>query len=419
MSGEKLMAGFGRQRITPALGVELSGFGYYLQRRAQEVLDHLYVRALALSGGGQRVVLISCDLLGMDVSFCDALRQAIADELGLDSAGVLIACTHTHYAPACQPLEGLGRIDNEYLAVLGKAIRRSAAMAVDDLQKASLSFVRRTVEPIGYNRRTGCFDPIDPVLNVALLSRAGRSICLASYACHAVTRYIVPGVSADWPGALCRTLEREGLRAIVFQGFCGDINPISLKDEGNSRDPAPMGELLGGRAIAALRDVPPAVLAPLRAAQMRIRLPLDVLDAKRIDQHCRREKSTCPNTAKFMGWWRRRAMSRRHAFIESPWLTNVPVQAIRVGPLHIVGLPGEIFCRLGAAFQAQANAFTFGFCGGNIGYVPTADAYDDPADYAAWEAPRFYGAFPFRRDAQQALVDAGLTVLKQVQAYRK
>ena len=82
----------------------------------------------------------------------------------------------------------------------------------------------------------------------------------------------------------------------------------------------------------------------------------------------------------------------------------------------IVGLPGEIFCQLGAPFQARANAFTFGFCGGNIGYVPTADAYDDPADYAAWEASRFYGLFPFRRDAQQALVDAGLTVLKQVQA---
>jgi hypothetical protein len=211
-------------------------------------------------------------------------------------------------------------------------------------------------------------------------------------------------------------LEREGLRAIVFQGFCGDINPISLKDEGNSRDPAPMGELLGGRAIAALRDVPPAVLAPLRAAQMRIRLPLDVLDADRIDQQCRRQESNpWPGMTKFMQWWRRRAMSQRRILMDSPWLQNVPVQAIRVGPLHIVGLPGEIFCRLGAAFQAQANAFTFGFCGGNIGYVPTADAYDDPADYAAWEAPRFYGAFPFRRDAQQALVDVGMAVLKQVQ----
>ncbi|MDP6438928.1 MAG: hypothetical protein QGH74_04760 [Candidatus Brocadiia bacterium] len=415
MSGDALMVGFARRCITPPLGTELSGYGYYLDRRADEVLDDICVRCVALQQGRDQLVLISCDLLGFAVEFSDRLRRSVADDLGVPPASVLLACTHTHCAPASQPLEGLGEIDPAYLETVEEAIRSAAVAAAEDQQEAQLWFVRRTIEPIGYNRRNMSFEPIDAVLNSAIFRRVGRSICLASYACHAVTRCIVPAVSADWPGAFCMELERQGMDAIIFQGFCGDINPVPVKDAWGSSDPQPLGELLRSRALRALKDAPDSPTSPLRAAERRIRLPLNVLSAEEIEEQCRRHAAPPPpGIVEFMGWWRARALAEREARERSPWVDNVPVQAVRIGELRIVGLPGEIFCRIAAPFQARAAAFTFGFCGGNVGYIPTADAYDEPGDYAAWDAPRFYGIFPYSPRVAHAVIEAGLSVLKQV-----
>ena len=43
-----MRAGYGKTEITPPLGVELAGYGYYLKRRATRVDDPLFVRAVAL-----------------------------------------------------------------------------------------------------------------------------------------------------------------------------------------------------------------------------------------------------------------------------------------------------------------------------------------------------------------------------------
>lgn len=60
-----MRAGFGKAELTPPLGVELAGYGYYLQRRAAAVADPLYARALLLEQGEQRALLVSCEVLGL------------------------------------------------------------------------------------------------------------------------------------------------------------------------------------------------------------------------------------------------------------------------------------------------------------------------------------------------------------------
>ena len=60
-----LKIGFGRADITPRVGVELCGFGPFLQRRSVAVRDRLWARAAAFEAGGRRAVLVSCDLIGV------------------------------------------------------------------------------------------------------------------------------------------------------------------------------------------------------------------------------------------------------------------------------------------------------------------------------------------------------------------
>ena len=45
-----MKVGYSTIDITPNLGVELSGYGWFLGRKAEGVLDKLYARAVAFEG---------------------------------------------------------------------------------------------------------------------------------------------------------------------------------------------------------------------------------------------------------------------------------------------------------------------------------------------------------------------------------
>ena len=61
--------------------------------------------------------------------------------------------------------------------------------------------------------------------------------------------------------------------------------------------------------------------------------------------------------------------------------------------LCFFSLPGEAFCSIGKALKQRAKPatmFVCGYCGGSIGYIPTAKAFEE-GGYEVEEAFRFYG----------------------------
>ena len=62
-----MKAGFGKCEITPRVGVELYGFGPFLNRKSIGVRDILEARSAALECGGHTVVIISLDLCALHV----------------------------------------------------------------------------------------------------------------------------------------------------------------------------------------------------------------------------------------------------------------------------------------------------------------------------------------------------------------
>ena len=45
---ERLHAGFGKARLKDPVGLEMAGYGYFLNRRCTGVMDHLHVHCVAL-----------------------------------------------------------------------------------------------------------------------------------------------------------------------------------------------------------------------------------------------------------------------------------------------------------------------------------------------------------------------------------
>ena len=73
-----MRAGFGIIDITPPLGVELAGYGYYLGRRCDSVRDRLFARAVLLESESGSQLIVSFDVLGISREIMDALFRAAA-----------------------------------------------------------------------------------------------------------------------------------------------------------------------------------------------------------------------------------------------------------------------------------------------------------------------------------------------------
>jgi len=127
-----IQAGCGEAIITPPLGVELTGYGYYLERKAEEVADDLKVRAIYIRHERETVILISCDLLSLSVEFTDERRKELAARHNLPISNILLTCIHTHAGPAIHDLPGLGEVDPGCRATVSRAILEAVESAQRD-----------------------------------------------------------------------------------------------------------------------------------------------------------------------------------------------------------------------------------------------------------------------------------------------
>ena len=417
----ELAVGYGEKTITPPLGTDLTGFGFYLDRRAERALDDLKARALFLKKGKARLFLVSCDLLSFTSEDADRIRRHIASAFDMPIAGVMLACTHTHSGPVAQPLEGLGKADSAYMASLDGMILEAVGRAEADARECEFSHAVEAVEPIGYNRRNGDFSDIDPWLKMGIFTGGRGKIYLLNYACHPVTIGPTREISADWPGALIRRIEEKGERAIFFQGFCGDIDPVTYMNRrggGTVADLDFYGRLLSERIAKAERF---AVVHPdpgLRSIETRVRLPLAVCPEDGLEADARfflEKNSSFPGADRFTDVWKKAALARNREFRKKPYIDNVPLQAATIGGVPMLMLPGEVFCTYGTELQKEwPSLLSFGYANGNAGYFPTRSAYDNPDDYACYCAPKFYSIFPFKKEIHSLLIGESRKLLKKV-----
>ncbi len=149
-----LKVGFARVDIMPPLGVSVAG--YFEKRFAKGVLDPLLATAVVFDDGEKRAVVMSVDVIGMNMAFMSLLRPAVAKVIGADVEGVFIACTHTHVGPAVSNKDrtGGGFENAEYGKWLIRRLADAAHQAVNDLTEAiSCKVTRGEAKDVSFIRR--------------------------------------------------------------------------------------------------------------------------------------------------------------------------------------------------------------------------------------------------------------------------
>ena len=112
-----------------------------------------------------------------------------------------------------------------------------------------------------------------------------------------------------------------------------------------------------------------------------------------------------PGAERFAEEWKENALERYAALGKAPFLDNVPIQALAVGPLRLLALPGEVFCGIGIKLARKLAPFVpVGYANGCVGYIPTRTAFRDRSDYACYCAPMIYQGFPFTPEVEGILL---------------
>lgn len=441
------LAGTAEIGITPPLGVEMTGYGNR-PGPADDVLDPLFCRALALSDGAASAVLVSLDLLGLDPDLVEAVRHGVRDACGLEPAQLLLNCSHTHAGPATQTLRGMGRRDPAYCELVWRWTVTAVVLALRRMQPARLSFGRAPAA-IGRNRRErrpegrtvigdnpeGAYDPTVYALQVETI--AGEPLALwFSHATHPVIlSWDNTAMTAEFPGEATRILTRalkecdplDDPVCLFAQGCCGDVNPVRRGD----RDAILMTgwELADAVAEAMLRSraLEPGLGAALETTRLPLQLPASETEARaelQLFQDRLREveaevaRGDAPAsrlvTARGMVEWGEDyvAAARDQAPSDAPFT----IQALRLGDCAIVGTSGETFIAIGQSIQTASpfpDTVVLGYTNGCLGYIPTKAAFPE-GGYEVSGAHRYYGTLMVTDECEQLVTEGALRVLAAV-----
>ncbi len=385
-----MRAGFGKWELTPPLGVELAGYGYYLGRCALSVRDPLYARVVLLETEETRALIISCDVLGLSRGVCGEVF-AHAQKLGIPADQVMIVSIHTHTGPTIKYHEGCGFVNDAYVATVGGLICRAIDEAVRDMAEVTgLSQVCRPFEGDHIYNRTVADGPVDRMIRGFILSRDGNApVCMVSAACHGVFRGRVTAVSADFAGEINRLMEKEGFRSVYLNGLCGDIDPWKPTDA--------RLDAFAHLAADTFKMASKPLECSLRAGSLPFTLRLTSVTMEEIHSAAVQavECAGGPDqpAARVALTWEREMLEKLDSLRDAEEIT---CKYILLGGVPILALPFEGFTQIGMDVRSmirRPDALVLGCAEELLGYLPTKDDIDRGA-YAALESTFLYKRLP-------------------------
>lgn len=414
-----LKVGFGRANITPPMGIPIRG--YYKPRFAEGVLDELRVNAMALSEGETTIVLICVDNCGINQDILKPFRKLASDATGVPFENIYITSTHTHTGPAIA-LESEEPFVKEYSESVKLKIADAALFAVNDLKPAKMGYGKGTAPNVAFIRRYVMKDgsvktnpgvnnpdivrPIgatDEDVSVLRFDREGaETVVLVNFANHPD---VVGGslISADWPGLLVRDVEKflDNTKCICINGAQGNVNHVNVHPTGGYLNDMFMdfddvsrgyphaeyiARVIMGGVLQAYDKVKYVDDTTLICKSRPMNVPANtatkeqLIEAHRInDLHKAGRDSELPYEGMMLTTVVAEA-SRMVRFENGPESFDMSLTAIAIGPVAIIGIPGEPFTEIGKALkQTEGFEMIIPNCAANgyQGYFPMQDSYDE------------------------------------------
>lgn len=126
--------------------------GGFDKRRAADVHDPLYARALVLGDGRRHIAFLQLDVIDVMKEDAGRIRAEVERRVGIPAPHVLVAATHTHSGPAVRTGHGLER-DEAYCSWMCLRAADAVAMAFRRLRPAQIGWGKGSLAGVSFCRR--------------------------------------------------------------------------------------------------------------------------------------------------------------------------------------------------------------------------------------------------------------------------
>jgi hypothetical protein len=430
------MAGAARIDTTPAAPVWMSG---YTSRSSpsQGVAHPLAAKALALADGqGQKVVFVTCDIIGFSRAFTGRVAERVKDQYGLPRENLVLFASHCHSGPTLSdgdrartgsvPREGMQNnvaytreLEAKIVELIGKALAKLEPAEISyGTSRAHFALNRREPTPKGIRLGKNPSGPTDesvPVLQVQ--SAAGKTLAIVfGYACHNTThRPNMMQIDPDYAGYAQDRIEADnpGAVALFVTGCAGDADPHPY---GTLELARVHGEALGDavKLLLARRLLLKPVTGSLRSAFTEATIHFGGPTDRASYEKLRND----PNTN------RKRHAERMIEAIDAgrPIRTELPyaVQAFALGDdLTLLALSGEVVVDYAIRLQGSLGGegrtlWVAAYANDVMGYIASVRVLRE-GGYEAMDS--FYGGTypaPWAEDVESIVIKAATAMVEQV-----
>lgn len=383
-------AGLAKIVITPENPTWMAGYAARTKPFEGKIQD-LYAKALAIQDAkGNRVVIVTTDLLGLPGALAAEVSEYANKSYGLKREQILFNSSHTHTGPVLDSSLG-GAYDlnmeqtvavKDYTRKLKDNLLSVIGAALKDLSPAKLSFGKGSAQfamnrrenragkiVIGVNRE-GPVDKEVPVLKIESADGKLRGVAFG-YACHNTT---LTGefyqLSGDYAGFAQEAVEKAnpGAIALFVMGCGADINPYPRSKLEFAQQ---HGEELANSVKQVLAGPMNTVSGQLNSIIGGVKIPFAPTPTKE-EWNARRKDQN--------------AFIRRHA---ERWLAKLErdgkimseypytVQIVQIGDLKLVALAGEVVTEYSLRLKKElgGNTWVAGYSNDLCSYIPSARMY--------------------------------------------
>lgn len=409
------------------------------------------------------IVLLSVDHCGLHAAECRRLCHAVASESGVPVENIIVQCTHTHTAPVTDSASEAYFTQTDkvkierYLDFLQQRLCDAANEAIADLKPARMgvitgyapdriAYIRRyrmkdgstmTCPPVNDPQIDHPIGELDQQVHVLRFDRSGAdAIVMVNYGLHADCLNL-DQVSADWPGWMAETFERAypGTRVMFLNGCEGDVGSTHVFPEGGDMNDTLIsfdnemkspgmarfvGRAMAGTILQVYDKAEFVDVDAIHVCHLDLNVPANKPDPKDlplarkyIALHDAGKDGEIPYTAMELTTVVAEA-ARMLKYENGPDAFSLPLTGIQIGPVALLGIPGEPFTDIGRQIKkAKGWKCIMPMCltNGSEGYFPMKDAFEE----GGYEAR----SSCYKAGVAEAIVDGSIQLLDALKEKQK
>ena len=208
----------------------------------ERVHDNIFLRCVVLNNDGHFIVILSYDLLFHSRDLYEFVYNHVKSFTDINMSDILINYTHNHNAPSVLGYNDFSSSD-EYEELLKSKTISVINEAFSNMKSGSLEYGvvsgnwninRRLPTDEGIKLAPNPDGPSDK--NMYAIKLLSSDHCLKgliiNYACHPVHYPDTLGLTSEYPGFLCKSIEKDipGCMPMFIQGAGADTRPLGTVD---------------------------------------------------------------------------------------------------------------------------------------------------------------------------------------------